>query len=489
MKPQNILLDETLQVVKIGDFGISTVLSTKTKATTLVGTPNYLGPEVCEGRPYNQKSDIWSLGCVLFEMTALRRAFDGSNLGAIVHQIQQAKLRQPIPAEYPDYLKKLINWMLEKNPHYRPSANQIIAYPPVILTTAKVICSVGQFMTLPNRSNFSNSRRMNRDKKLSSFDSENPQSTGCFVISTDESIQLPTKMGQKVSQIAIGKDMIAGIVGGSAKPIIWEEKDRLQVDNVQFSIKQLHLDVNLAVVKVFCGSNFAVALSDRGLVLATGSGSYGCLGHGSFVDVSESWRIVDHLLGSRIIDIACGSRHVIAVADNGDAFGWGESAGGRLGQIEANAETDGTTMLAVPIKIAHGWNVVRAFAGNDCSCLLTSTGSSLICSGSNRGNRLLFGKKRSTVSKFEEVELKLSTCEIKKVCFGLKHAILLDTNGNVYGWGENQRLQLGSDLPSKVTTEEPTLLNTGKVVKDITCGDFTSTLLLEGRLKKHSYGS
>ena len=43
----------------------------------VVGTPCYISPEICEGKPYNKKSDIWALGCILYEMTTLRKAFEG----------------------------------------------------------------------------------------------------------------------------------------------------------------------------------------------------------------------------------------------------------------------------------------------------------------------------------------------------------------------------------------------------------------------------
>ena len=42
----------------------------------VVGTPAYISPELCEGKPYNQKSDIWALGCVLYELASLTRAFE-----------------------------------------------------------------------------------------------------------------------------------------------------------------------------------------------------------------------------------------------------------------------------------------------------------------------------------------------------------------------------------------------------------------------------
>ena len=53
LKSQNIFLTRSLDHVKIGDFGISKILSSKSKALTVVGTPCYISPELCEGRPYN----------------------------------------------------------------------------------------------------------------------------------------------------------------------------------------------------------------------------------------------------------------------------------------------------------------------------------------------------------------------------------------------------------------------------------------------------
>lgn len=59
--------------VKIGDFGISKVLeNTLDQASTVVGTPYYMSPEVCENKPYTFKSDVWALGCVLYELCTLK---------------------------------------------------------------------------------------------------------------------------------------------------------------------------------------------------------------------------------------------------------------------------------------------------------------------------------------------------------------------------------------------------------------------------------
>ncbi|KAK6044411.1 hypothetical protein COOONC_18084, partial [Cooperia oncophora] len=75
---------------KIGDFGISKVMGPETffqGARSVVGTPYYISPEMCSGKSYNEKSDMWALGCILYEMVCLQKAFEGENLPALVNRI------------------------------------------------------------------------------------------------------------------------------------------------------------------------------------------------------------------------------------------------------------------------------------------------------------------------------------------------------------------------------------------------------------------
>lgn len=94
LKTQNIFLTKSNHI-KLGDFGIARVLqNTCDCAQTQIGTPFYISPEICNSEAYNQKSDIWSLGCVLYELATLRHAFDGKDINIVKWKIMQGKYQE-----------------------------------------------------------------------------------------------------------------------------------------------------------------------------------------------------------------------------------------------------------------------------------------------------------------------------------------------------------------------------------------------------------
>ena len=122
IKPENIFLTEENKL-KYGDLGISRMSSSLSKdMTRLVGSPNYMSPEIVYEKEYNCKSDVWSLGCVIYELITLERLFDGNICFNIFHQILNKQIE---PANTTVKFQHILNRALEKDPIQRASVLEL----------------------------------------------------------------------------------------------------------------------------------------------------------------------------------------------------------------------------------------------------------------------------------------------------------------------------------------------------------------------------
>ncbi|XP_008960326.1 serine/threonine-protein kinase Nek3 isoform X3 [Pan paniscus] len=126
IKSKNIFLTQNGKV-KLGDFGSARLLSNPMAfACTYVGTPYYVPPEIWENLPYNNKSDIWSLGCILYELCTLKHPFQANSWKNLILKVCQGCI-SPLPSHYSYELQFLVKQMFKRNPSHRPSATTLLS--------------------------------------------------------------------------------------------------------------------------------------------------------------------------------------------------------------------------------------------------------------------------------------------------------------------------------------------------------------------------
>lgn len=115
--------------LKIGDMNVSK-LAKHGLVKTQIGTPYYMSPEIWRNRPYDDRSDMWSIGCVVYELATGRPPFRGRDLEDLSRRVQ-AGYYPALPGTYSRELHDVVKHLLQQNPRKRPSAKQMLSMPSV----------------------------------------------------------------------------------------------------------------------------------------------------------------------------------------------------------------------------------------------------------------------------------------------------------------------------------------------------------------------
>ncbi|KAJ9155554.1 G2-specific protein kinase nim-1 [Pleurostoma richardsiae] len=169
LKPENVFLGED-NSVKLGDFGLSKMIQSHDFASTYVGTPFYMSPEICAAEKYTLKSDIWSLGCIIYELCTREPPFNAKSHFQLVQKIKEGKVA-PLPAVYSTELTAVIKDCLRVNPDRRPDTATLLNLPVVrLMRKEKEVVEMSRILKLKEETFDKKMREL--EHKISSMDAD-----------------------------------------------------------------------------------------------------------------------------------------------------------------------------------------------------------------------------------------------------------------------------------------------------------------------------
>uniref|UniRef100_A0A182Y841 non-specific serine/threonine protein kinase n=1 Tax=Anopheles stephensi TaxID=30069 RepID=A0A182Y841_ANOST len=320
--------------VKVGDFGISKIMNTNVHAQTVLGTPYYFSPEMCEGKEYNEKSDVWALGCIVGEMCCLKKAFTATNLSELVGKIMTAEY-VPLPACYSESLRHVLGLMFQIDPNARPSASELLQYwVPFIYRNlgSSDGAAVGDGYTIFCTAS---------GTLLACGDNSN----GCLGQGNKTSLLVPKKI-EKLEHIPI--------------------------------------------VQVASGTTHVLALTEGGIVYSWGTSSNGALALGKRIHVAlEPERVILPQLVQNVREVYAGPDCTILFTRQGDCYCCGSNAGNRLG---LGRKVSGTATLR-KIQLDANRPKIVAVSVADTHAAFLIEGGFLITLGDNASGQRGVGHK------------------------------------------------------------------------------------------------
>ncbi|XP_017138352.1 probable E3 ubiquitin-protein ligase HERC2 [Drosophila miranda] len=237
-----------------------------------------------------------------------------------------------------------------------------------------------------------------------------------------------------------------------------------------------HLN-GMNVADIACGSAHSAAITASGHVLTWGKGRYGRLGHGDSEDQLRP-QLVEALLGYRAIDIACGSgdAQTLCITDDDNVWSWGDGDYGKLGR-------GGSDGCKLPYKIESlaGLGVIKVECGSQFSVALTKSGA-VYTWGKGDFHRLGHGSV-DHVRRPKKVAA-LQGKKIISIATGSLHCVACSDSGEVYTWGDNDEGQLGDGTVTAIQRPRLVAALQGKHIVKVTCGSAHTLALSTSQLSE-----
>ncbi|XP_026277054.2 E3 ubiquitin-protein ligase HERC2 [Frankliniella occidentalis] len=217
------------------------------------------------------------------------------------------------------------------------------------------------------------------------------------------------------------------------------------------------------IVDIACGGAHSAAISVGGELYTWGKGRYGRLGHGDSEDQLRP-KLVEALVGYRVVDIACGSgdAQTLCITDDDNVWSWGDGDYGKLGR-------GGSEGCKVPMKIESlaGLGVIKVECGSQFSVALTRSGS-VYTWGKGDYHRLGHGTD-DHVRRPRKVS-SLQGKKIISIATGSLHCVACSDQGEVFTWGDNDEGQLADGTTNAIQRPRPVVALQGKKITRVACG-------------------
>jgi alpha-tubulin suppressor-like RCC1 family protein/serine/threonine protein kinase len=527
VKPANILIEGAPEVGQtyLTDFGLTKGSHAQLTATgQWIGTLDYVAPEQMAGGRVDARTDVYALGCVLYEMLSGSVPFSGDDM-----QKMWAQANEPVPALVgcDGAMNAVIAQATAKDPAQRfPSAGS--------LAKAARATAAGTVEHVDS----SSTRSIHRPAPLRTEQAtttmpaprrERPRTPGSSRVSSGRTAAIIAAVIVLAGGMIVAAFVAGGKTGGTESHAVGSGRDTQIAAGVYHSLAltppgrlyafglnqygQLGNTANdtsgkpnarptlVALpgasgpgIQVATGYVHSLALTSTGQLYAFGENHFGQLGNptNERSDNPNPTPTLVTLPGAsgKITQIAAGGNHSLALTSTGQLYAFGENAFGQLGNAtNLGSEEPNPTPTLVTLPGASG-KITQIAAGAYHSLVLTSTGQ-LYAFGSNRygqlGNPTKGGSGKPSATP-TLVTLPGASGPVVQVAAGYIHSLALTSTGQLYAFGENAFGQLGNatNLGSEEPNPTPTLVTlpgaSGKITQIAGGGRDSLALTSTGQL-------